>query len=59
MDLVAGLIQRHLENRIVLAINLELWYIFSLRFVSAVKILGPKLFMIRNMVINVLNAFSL
>ncbi len=36
--------------RIVLAIDLELWYLFSLRFVSAVKLLGPKLFMIRNMV---------
>ena len=36
--------------RIVLAIDLELWFLFSLRFVSAVKLLGPKLFMIRNMV---------
>ncbi|CAF1223885.1 unnamed protein product [Adineta ricciae] len=35
--------------RIVLAIDLELWFLFSLRFVSAVKLLGPKLFMIRNM----------
>ncbi|CAF3021064.1 unnamed protein product [Rotaria socialis] len=35
--------------RIVLALDLEIWFLFSLRFVSAVKILGPKLFMIRNM----------
>ncbi|CAF1528136.1 unnamed protein product [Rotaria sp. Silwood1] len=35
--------------RIILAIDLELWYLFSLRFVSAIKLLGPKLFMIRNM----------
>jgi len=37
--------------RIVLALDLEIWFLFSLRFVSAVKLLGPKLFMIRNMVI--------
>ena len=37
--------------RIVLALDLQIWYLFSLRFVSAVKLLGPKLFMIRNMVI--------
>jgi hypothetical protein len=36
--------------RIVLALDLEVWFLFSLRFVSAIKILGPKLFMIRNMV---------
>ncbi|CAF3799568.1 unnamed protein product [Adineta steineri] len=35
--------------RIILAIDLELWYLFSLRFVSAIKLLGPKLVMIRNM----------
>ncbi|CAF3720059.1 unnamed protein product [Rotaria magnacalcarata] len=35
--------------RIILAIDLEIWYFLSLRFVSAVKLLGPKLFMIRNM----------
>ncbi|CAF4184066.1 unnamed protein product, partial [Rotaria sp. Silwood2] len=37
------------DARIILAIDLELWYLFSLRFVSAIKLLGPKLFMIRNM----------
>ncbi|CAF4182954.1 unnamed protein product, partial [Rotaria sordida] len=40
------------DARIILAIDLELWYLFSLRFVSAIKLLGPKLFMIRNMVNN-------
>ncbi len=47
-------INMHLNVRIVLAIDLELWYLFSLRFVSAVKLWGPKLFMIRNMVTPVL-----
>ena len=42
------------EFRIVLAIDLEIWYLFSLRFVSAIKLLGPKLFMIRNMVLSLL-----
>lgn len=37
-------------HSIILAIDLELWYLFSLRFVSAIKVLGPKLFMIQNMV---------
>ncbi len=50
-------IQMHLQSRIVLAIDLELWYVLSLRFVSAVKFLGPKLFMMRNMVITVINTF--
>ncbi len=54
----AKLIQMHLQSRIELAIDLELWYIFSLRFVSAVKLLGPKLFMMRNMVMTVMNTFS-
>ncbi|CAF1053348.1 unnamed protein product [Rotaria sordida] len=36
--------------RIILAIDLELWFLFSLRFVSAIRLLGPKLFMIQNMV---------
>jgi len=31
-------------------LDLEIWFLFSLRFVSAIKLLGPKLFMIRNMV---------
>ncbi|UJR16241.1 hypothetical protein I4U23_003149 [Adineta vaga] len=35
--------------RIMLAFDLEIWFLFSLRFVSAIKLLGPKLFMIRNM----------
>lgn len=53
------MISIHFENRVVLAINLEVWYIFSLRFVSAVKLLGPKLFMMRNMVTSILlNVFS-
>lgn len=38
------------SSRIMLAIDLELWYIFSLRFASGVKLLGPKLIMIRHMV---------
>jgi len=50
----------HLNIRIVLAIDLELWYLFSLHFVSAVKLWGPKLFMIHNMVTTVLkNCFIL
>jgi hypothetical protein len=40
----------NLFSRIVLALDLELWFLFSLRFVSAIKLLGPKLIMIRNMV---------
>src|ERR1700722_12078138 len=44
------LTQNIIVRRIILAIDLELWYIFSLRFVSSVKVLGPKLLMIRNMV---------
>ncbi|CAF1610868.1 unnamed protein product, partial [Didymodactylos carnosus] len=30
--------------------DLKLWYLMSFKFISAVKLLGPKLFMIRNMV---------
>jgi hypothetical protein len=44
-----------IEHRIVLALDLEIWYLFSLRFVSAVKLLGPKLFMIRNMVSTIID----
>ena len=36
--------------RIILALDLEFWYLISLKFISAVKILGPKVFMVRNMV---------
>lgn len=36
--------------RIIMAFDLELWFLRSLRFVSALKFLGPKLFMLRNMV---------
>ena len=43
----------HFSIRIVLAIDLELWYILSLRYVSASKLLGPKLFMMKNMVMNI------
>ncbi|CAF4144077.1 unnamed protein product [Rotaria magnacalcarata] len=35
--------------RIILAIDLEIWYLQSLKFISVVKILGPKLFMVKNM----------
>ncbi|CAF1427263.1 unnamed protein product [Adineta steineri] len=35
--------------RIILAFDLELWYLRSLKFVIALKFLGPKLFMLRNM----------
>ncbi|CAF0730867.1 unnamed protein product [Adineta steineri] len=35
--------------RIVWALDLELWYIRSLKFVMALKFLGPKLFMLKNM----------
>ena len=48
--MAASLLSTSNDRRIVLAIDLEVWYLFSLRFVSAVKLLGPKLFMIRNMV---------
>lgn len=36
--------------RIILALDLELWYLLSLRYVSAIKLLGRKLYMIQNMV---------
>jgi hypothetical protein len=36
--------------RITWALDLELWYIRSLKFVMALKFLGPKLFMLKNMV---------
>ncbi|UJR11208.1 hypothetical protein I4U23_015389 [Adineta vaga] len=35
--------------RIIMAFDLELWYLRSLKFVIALKFLGPKLFMLRNM----------
>lgn len=38
--------------RIIMAFDLELWYLRSLKFVIALKFLGPKLFMLRNMVRN-------
>jgi hypothetical protein len=44
--------------RIVLAIDLEMWYLFSLRFVSGVRVLGPKLYMIRDMVIIITYIFD-
>lgn len=36
--------------RIIWALDLELWYLRSLKFVIALKFLGPKLFMLKNMV---------
>ena len=44
--------------RIILAIDLEIWYLLSLRFASAIKLLGPKLFMIGNMVIIITHIFE-
>ena len=38
--------------RIIIALDLELWYLRSLKFVIALKFLGPKLFMLQNMVRN-------
>ncbi|CAM4773277.1 unnamed protein product [Rotaria magnacalcarata] len=35
--------------RIIWALDLELWYLRSLKFVIALKFLGPKLFMLQNM----------
>ncbi|CAF4173280.1 unnamed protein product [Rotaria sp. Silwood2] len=35
--------------RIVWALDLELWYLRSLKFVMALKFVGPKLFMLKNM----------
>ncbi|CAF3258135.1 unnamed protein product [Rotaria sp. Silwood2] len=35
--------------RIIWALDLELWYLRSLKFVMALKFLGPKLFMLKNM----------
>ncbi|CAF0951970.1 unnamed protein product [Rotaria sp. Silwood1] len=35
--------------RIIWALDLELWYLRSLKFVIALKFLGPKLFMLKNM----------
>jgi hypothetical protein len=39
-------------HRIMLAIDLELYYILSLRFLRAFEFFGPKLVMIRKMVTN-------
>ncbi|UJR29010.1 hypothetical protein I4U23_010228 [Adineta vaga] len=36
-------------TRIIWALDLEMWYIRSLKFVMALKFLGPKLFMLKNM----------
>ena len=46
-----------ISQRIILAIDLEIWFLSSLRFVSAIKLLGPKLSMIRNMVSGNLEIF--
>ncbi|CAF1480220.1 unnamed protein product, partial [Rotaria sordida] len=35
--------------RIIWALDLELWYLRSLKFVFALRFLGPKLFMLKNM----------
>ncbi|UJR23620.1 hypothetical protein I4U23_026606 [Adineta vaga] len=35
--------------RIILALDLELWYLSSLKFITIIKILSPKVFMVRNM----------
>ncbi|CAF4001686.1 unnamed protein product, partial [Rotaria sp. Silwood1] len=35
--------------RIIWALDLELWYLRSLKFVIALRFLGPKLFMLKNM----------
>ncbi|CAF1116862.1 unnamed protein product, partial [Rotaria sordida] len=35
--------------RIIWALDLELWYLRTLKFVMALKFLGPKLFMLKNM----------
>ena len=40
-------------SRIILAFDLEIWFLRSLKFVIALKFLGPKLFMLRNMVNNI------
>ena len=37
-------------SRVIMAFDLELWFLRSFRFVTALKFLGPKLFMLRNMV---------
>ncbi len=44
------LIMNQMYFRIIWALDLELWYLRSLKFVMAVKSLGPKLFMLKNMV---------
>ncbi len=41
--------------RIIWAYDLELWYLISLRFVMAFRFIGPKLFMLKNMVCVFLN----
>ncbi len=38
------------DFRIIWALDLELWYLRSFKFVIALKFLGPKLFMLKNMV---------
>ena len=41
-----------LASRILWALDLEFWYLRSLKFIIALKSLGPKLFMLKNMVRN-------
>ena len=38
------------NSRIILALDLEIWFLYSLKFISAVKILGPKMSMVKSMV---------
>ncbi|CAM4831903.1 unnamed protein product [Rotaria magnacalcarata] len=45
--------------RIILAIDLEIWFLISLKFISAVKFLGPKIFMVKNMGKTPINTYGL
>jgi hypothetical protein len=36
--------------RIILALDLVIWYVWSLKFITAIKIFSPKVFMVQNMV---------
>jgi hypothetical protein len=52
VDLFFSLVLYSVLHRIILAIDLELFYLISLRFLSAFEFFGPKLVMIQKMVTN-------
>lgn len=47
---IPALIVEVMDCRIILAFDLEIWYLQSLKFAMALKFLGPQLVMLKNMV---------